>query len=80
MLPASLKGGPYPHVQHIHIDGQGVRPTTAADTNKDGTPSTTDGAPADGPIGTSLTTSGAPAWLAHRANGRPTGLSTTTAG
>src|SRR4051812_24225563 len=27
MLPASLKGGPYPHVQHIHIGAQGTCPT-----------------------------------------------------
>ncbi|MBI2709652.1 MAG: hypothetical protein HYX34_08140 [Actinobacteria bacterium] len=57
-LPASLKGGPYPHVQHIHIDGQGVCPTTAADANNDGVLSTTEGGPSYGPIGTSLTTSG----------------------
>jgi hypothetical protein len=57
-LPASLKGGPYPHVQHIHIDGQGTCPATAQDTNKDGIISTTEGLPNYGPIGTSLTTSG----------------------
>ena len=57
-LPASLKGGPYPPVQHIHIDGKGVCPTMAADTNKDGILNTTEGGPSYGPIGTSLTLSG----------------------
>ena len=57
-LPASLGGGAYPHVQHIHIDGQGQCPTTAADTNHDGVISTTEGGPAYGAIGTTLSTSG----------------------
>jgi hypothetical protein len=57
-LPASLKGGPYPHVQHIHIDGAGTCPATAQDTNSDGIISTTEGLPNYGPIGTSLTTMG----------------------
>lgn len=59
VLPPALKGGPYPHVQHIHIDGQGTCPSLAADdTNHDGVLSTTEGAPNYGPIGTSLTLSG----------------------
>ena len=45
-------------MQHIHIDGQGMCPTTAADKNADGVVSTTEGAPAYGPIGTTLSTSG----------------------
>ena len=49
---------PYPHVQHIHINGQGVCPTMAADKNGDGVVSTTEGAPSYGPIGTTLSTSG----------------------
>lgn len=57
-LAASFMGKPYPHVQHIHISGMGQCPTTAADTNGDGVVSTTEGAPAYGPIGTSLTLSG----------------------
>ncbi|MDQ2749219.1 MAG: hypothetical protein ABI775_02940 [Pseudonocardiales bacterium] len=57
-LAATFGGKPYPHVQHIHINGKGQCPTTAADTNKDGVISTTDGAPAYGPIGTTLSTSG----------------------
>lgn len=57
-LPATFNGGAYPHVQHIHIDGQGACPTTAADTNKDGVISTTEGGPAYGGIGTTLSTKG----------------------
>jgi hypothetical protein len=57
-LAATFNNAPYPHVQHIHINGQGMCPTTAADTNNDGVISTTEGAPAYGPIGTTLSTSG----------------------
>jgi hypothetical protein len=57
-LPDMFGGMPYPHVQHIHINGQGVCPTTSADTDGDGVVSTTEGAPAYGPIGTTLSTSG----------------------
>jgi hypothetical protein len=57
-LAATFGGKPYPHVQHIHIDGKGQCPTTSADTNADGVISTTEGAPAYGPIGTTLSTSG----------------------
>ncbi len=57
-LPASLKGGPYPHVQHIHIGAKGVCPDTSADTNGDGVISTTEGAPFYGAIGATLSTSG----------------------
>lgn len=57
-LAASFDGNPYPHVQHIHIDGAGVCPTPAADTNGDGVISTTEGAPSYGKIGTTLSTSG----------------------
>lgn len=57
-LPASLKGGPYPHVQHIHIGAKGECPTMAADTNKDGIISTTEGGPFYGAIGTTLSTTG----------------------
>lgn len=57
-LAATFNGMPYPHVQHIHINGMGQCPTTAADTSGDGVISTTEGQPAYGPIGTSLTTSG----------------------
>jgi hypothetical protein len=57
-LPAMFGGAAYPHVQHIHINGQGTCPTAAADTNGDGVVSTTEGAPAYGPIGTTLSVSG----------------------
>ena len=57
-LAAMFNGDPYPHVQHIHIDGAGQCPSTSADTNGDGVISTTEGGPAYGPIGTSLTLSG----------------------
>jgi len=57
-LAATFSGAPYPHVQHIHINGQGQCPTAAADTSGDGVVSTTEGQPAYGPIGTTLSTSG----------------------
>ncbi len=57
-LAATFGGNPYPHVQHIHINGMGQCPTTSADKNSDGVISTTEGAPAYGPIGTTLSTSG----------------------
>ena len=57
-LAATFNGKPYPHVQHIHIDGMGMCPTAAADTNGDGVISTTEGGPAYGAIGTTLSTSG----------------------
>jgi hypothetical protein len=57
-LAATFNGAPYPHVQHIHINGQGQCPTTAADMNSDGVISTTEGQPAYGPIGATLSTSG----------------------
>ncbi|SDJ28380.1 hypothetical protein SAMN05444157_2632 [Frankineae bacterium MT45] len=57
-LAATFSGAAYPHVQHIHIGAKGECPTTAADTNKDGVISTTEGAPSYGAIGTTLSTSG----------------------
>lgn len=57
-LAATFGGKPYPHVQHIHINGMGTCPTPAADTNGDGVVNTTEGAPSYGPIGTTLSTSG----------------------
>ncbi|GAB3799551.1 hypothetical protein GCM10028798_12900 [Humibacter antri] len=57
-LAATFNGKPYPHVQHIHIDGAGTCPTIAADTNKDGVISTTEGGPSYGKIGVTLSTSG----------------------
>lgn len=57
-LADQFNGGPYPHVQHIHIDGAGQCPTPSADKNNDGVISTTEGGPAYGGIGTTLSTKG----------------------
>ncbi len=57
-LPAQFMKGPYPHVQHIHIDGAGRCPTPSADKNADGVVNTTEGTPAYGPIGTTLSVKG----------------------
>jgi len=57
-LAAMFNGNPYPHVQHIHIGAKGMCPDMSADTNKDGVISTTEGAPAYGGIGATLSTSG----------------------
>jgi hypothetical protein len=57
-LASTFSGAPYPHVQHIHIDGMGTCPTTAADTNGDGVVNTTEGGPSYGAIGTTLSVSG----------------------
>lgn len=57
-LAATFDGNPYPHVQHIHIEGAGVCPAPGADTNGDGVISTTEGGPSYGKIGTTLSTSG----------------------
>jgi hypothetical protein len=57
-LADKFNGGAYPHVQHIHIAGAGKCPTTADDKNGDGVISTTEGGPAYGGIGTTLSTKG----------------------
>ncbi len=57
-LPDKFGGGAYPHVQHIHIGGQGACPSPSADKNGDGVISTTEGGPAYGGIGTTLSTKG----------------------
>src|SRR5690348_13601911 len=57
-LADQFMGKPYPHVQHIHIGAKGQCPTMADDANKDGVISTTEGGPAYGAIGTTLSTSG----------------------
>jgi hypothetical protein len=57
-LAKTFSGNPYPHVQHIHIGAKGQCPDTSADTSGDGVISTTEGAPAYGAIGTTLSTSG----------------------
>ncbi|MEO6955988.1 MAG: hypothetical protein ABI137_04525 [Antricoccus sp.] len=57
-LPGTFMGKPYPHVQHIHIGGKGMCPTPSADVNGDGVISTTEGGPAYGMVGTTLSVSG----------------------
>ena len=57
-LAAKFNGGAYPHVQHIHIGGQGSCPTPADDQNGDGIVDTVEGQPAYGMIGTTLSTKG----------------------
>jgi hypothetical protein len=58
-IPAAFAGAPFPHVQHIHIDGQGQCPTASADANGDGVISTVEGHEAYGMIGTTFSTKGA---------------------
>lgn len=57
-IPEAFAGKPFPHVQHIHINGQDTCPTASADTNKDGVITTPEGQPAYGMIGTTLSVSG----------------------
>lgn len=57
-LAETFDGNPYPHVQHIHIEGAGTCPAPSADSNGDGVISTTEGGPSYGKIGTTLSTSG----------------------
>lgn len=57
-LAEEFDGGPFPHVQHIHIGGRGVCPTAAADANGDGVVSTPEGQDDYGAVGTTLSTSG----------------------
>lgn len=57
-LAAKFGANAYPHVQHIHIGAAGQCPTASADKSGDGLLNTTEGTPAYGPIGTTLSTSG----------------------
>ncbi len=57
-LGATFDGSPFPHVQHIHIEGKGTCPPPSADRNHDGLIDTVEGIPYYGSIGTSLTVSG----------------------
>ncbi|QYJ03860.1 hypothetical protein KUV85_16290 [Nocardioides panacisoli] len=57
-LAEQFDGGPFPHVQHIHIGGQGTCPTPADDENGDGVVSTPEGQASYGGIGTTLSTKG----------------------
>ncbi len=57
-LAATFMGAAYPHVQHIHINGAGMCPAASADKNGDGVVNTTEGGPAYGAIGTTLSVKG----------------------
>lgn len=57
-LAGKFKGGPYPHVQHAHIAGQGQCPSQSADKNDDGIVDTVEGQPAYGMIGTTFSVKG----------------------
>ncbi len=57
-LPKTFMNADYPHVQHIHIGGQGACPDQSADKDGDGVISTTEGAGAYGGIGTTLSLKG----------------------
>jgi len=57
-LASKFGGNPYPHVEHIHIGADGTCPTMSADKNSDGVISTTEGGPAYGAIGTTLSVKG----------------------
>ncbi|HET8604801.1 MAG TPA: hypothetical protein VFM09_12795 [Marmoricola sp.] len=57
-LASTFGGNPYPHVQHIHIGGQGTCPGPSADKNGDGVISTTEGGPAYGGVSTTLSVKG----------------------
>ncbi|HEX7323688.1 MAG TPA: hypothetical protein VF299_12310 [Mycobacterium sp.] len=57
-IPAAFAGAPFPHVQHIHIDGMGQCPAASADANGDGVISTAEGHMAYGMVGTTLSTKG----------------------
>ncbi len=60
-IPAAFAGKPFPHVQHIHIDGNGQCPTSSADADHNGVISIPEGVPAYGQIGTTLSVSGSTA-------------------
>ena len=57
-LATTFKGGAFPHVQHIHIDGQGRCPTASDDKNGDGVVSTPEGISDYGAVGTTLSEKG----------------------
>ena len=57
-LAETFMDKPYPHVQHIHIGGQGQCPTADADADGNGIVDTVEGQPAYGKIGTTLSMSG----------------------
>lgn len=58
-IPTAFAGAAFPHVQHIHINGQnGGCPTSSADANHDGLITVTEALDNYGPIGTTLSVKG----------------------
>lgn len=57
-VPTAFAGKPFPHVQHIHINGHGRCPTASADGNGDGLITVVEAQDDYGPIGTTLSTKG----------------------
>lgn len=57
-IPTSFAGAPFPHVQHIHINGKTGCPTASADGNGDGLITVVEAQDNYGPIGTTLSTKG----------------------
>ena len=57
-IPTAFAGKPFPHVQHIHINGHSGCPTAAADGNHDGLITVVEAQDNYGPIGTTLSTKG----------------------
>ena len=57
-IPTAFAGKPFPHVQHIHINGGSGCPTSSADANGDGLITVKEAQDNYGPIGTTLSTSG----------------------
>ena len=58
-LASTFKGGPFPHVQHIHfINGKGVCPPPSADKNGDNVVNTEEGQVFYGELGTTLSVKG----------------------
>lgn len=58
-IPTTFAGAAFPHVQHIHIGGEGKCPSASADANGDGAISTVEGHHAYGMVNTTLSVSGA---------------------
>jgi MYXO-CTERM domain-containing protein len=54
----TMDNAPFPHAQHIHINGKGVCPGPEADTDGDGVVSSPEGEPFAGKIAVSLTQKG----------------------
>jgi hypothetical protein len=57
-IPTAFAGKPFPHVQHIHVNGMDQCPSSSADGNRDGAISVVEAQPDYGAIGTTLSTKG----------------------